>query len=413
MKKLRVLFYSRRFFPTISGMSVYALNLLRELCKHGIEVTLVAQYRGDAQGRAVYGGGPPIAVPGVTVIGAESIGEVVGGDFERDIETLVRIGAREHARRPFDLVHAQYGYPPGLAALETSRKLGIPNVVSIQGGDGHWVGSCCAHHRSAMRAVLDHAGAVLIGSPSFAAEVQEHNGTAPDRFTFIPGAVDTERFRPEAPFRPGELRDAARPELLFHGRVDARKGALDLIDAFARLLGMTALAPRLTVSGIGPDSEAVAARVRERDIERHVRLTGYVPYDDVPRVYQAADVFVSPTYAEGFSNTILEAMASGLPVLSTRAVGVVDCIRHEDNGLLVEPRDVEGLAAAMLRLVEDASLRARLATAAHEEVTRVYSWHEVGRRIIDVYRSLPAPYDDWSVVKPDPTCRFRSTPHLL
>jgi len=67
----------------------------------------------------------------------------------------------------------------------------------------------------------------------------------------------------------------------------------------------------------------------------------------------------------------------------------------------------------MLRLVEDAALRARLATTAHDEVTRIYAWHEVGRRIIDVYRSLPAPDDDWSVVQPDPACRYRSAPHLL
>ncbi len=76
-----------------------------------------------------------------------------------------------HAIRPFDLVHAQYGYPTGLAELEAGRRLGSPTVVSIQGGDGHWVGGCCATHRGAMRAVPLHADAVLIGSESFAGEV--------------------------------------------------------------------------------------------------------------------------------------------------------------------------------------------------------------------------------------------------
>ncbi len=80
-------------------------------------------------------------------------------------------------------------------------------------------------------------------------------------------------------------------------------------------------------------------------------MTGYVDYADVPEVYRRADIFVSPTYAEGFSNTILEAMASGLAVVSCRAVGVVDCIRDGENGLLTEPGDVPALTAALRRVL--------------------------------------------------------------
>ena len=408
---MRVLFLSRRFFPTISGMSAYALNLLRELVRHDLDVTLIAQYRGDARGITVYGGGPPAAVPGVKVLGAESLGEVAGGDFERDIEALVQLGLREHAIQPFDLVHAQYGYPTGLAALELSRRTGIPNVVSIQGGDGHWVGTCCDYHRRAMQAVLDHAGAILIGSRSFADEVRSHNGTELGRFTFVPGAVDTTRFRPREGRALGELEDAAAPHWLFHGRVDARKGALDLVEAFA----LVPAPARLTISGIGPDRDRAVARVRELGLEHRITLPGYVAYADVPNVYPRHDLFVSPTYAEGFSNTILQAMASGLPVLSTRAVGVVDCVRHDDNGWLVEPQDVPGLAAAMRLLGTDAKLRNRFATAAHAEVLGTYAWSEVGRQIVGVYEALRGsrPNDAWSLPQVDTHCRYRENPQLL
>lgn len=88
-------------------------------------------------------------------------------------------------------------------------------------------------------------------------------------------------------------------------------------------------------------------------LEGSVEQTGYVAYDAVPEVYRSCDIFVSPTYAEGFSNTILEAMALGLPVVSTRAVGVVDCIRDDENGLLAEPGDVPALAAALTRIIAD------------------------------------------------------------
>ena len=147
---MRICFVSRRYWPAVSGMSVYAENLLRELVALGHDVTLVSQYRDDEAGTRVYGGGPPPAdrVPaGVEVHALPSRGEtVVPADWEGDIEEIVRTVVRLQDERPFDVLHAQYGYPPGLAVLEASRQTGVPSVVSIQGGDGHWVGTCCSTH---------------------------------------------------------------------------------------------------------------------------------------------------------------------------------------------------------------------------------------------------------------------------
>jgi glycosyltransferase involved in cell wall biosynthesis len=423
---MRVCFVSRRYFPAVSGMSVYAANLLRELVALGHDVTMLSQYRADPAGTRVYGGGPPPPVPGVRVVGMESAGEaeVNAGrpaDFERDVRALVDRVVALHEERPFDLVHAQYGYPPGLAALEAGRRLGLPVVVSIQGGDGHWVGTCCGTHRRAMQAVLGHADALLIGSRSFAEEVRANQGTPVERFTVVPGAVDVGRFRPRDGWAPGALLDAAAPRLLYHGRVDRRKGALDLVDAFARVAG--ARPARLVVSGIGPDSDAVAERVAALGLAGRVTLRGPAAYDDVPAVYREGDVFVSPTYAEGFSNTILEAMASGLPVVSTRSVGVVDCLRDGDNGLLVAPGDVGALAAALGRVLDDAGLRARLAGRALDEVRASYAWPAIARQIAGEYARVRGepPRAGWSGEglfawppggAPEP-CRFRAAPHLL
>lgn len=406
---MRVCFISRRFFPAISGMSVYALNLLRELVAAGHDVTMVSQYRGDEFGKRVYGGGPPPPVPGVRVIGLEQVGEQGTGDFEFDIEVMRELVAAEHRRQPFDVLHAQYGYPCGWAALLASRDTGLPTVVSIQGGDGHWVGSCCETHRLAMVRVLDHANRVLIGCRSFAEEVTGRLGTAPSRFTIVPGAVETARFTPGRPPEPG-----APPVLLYHGRVDARKGVLDLLDA-ARQLRDEGERFRLLVSGIGPTFDETAETIRALDLGECVEMTGYVEYERVPEVYRRAEVFVSPTYAEGFSNTILEAMASGLAVVSCRSVGVVDCIRDGENGLLTEPGDRAGLADALRRLLRDAGLRRRLAAAALAECRAEYSWEAVGRQIMGVYASVrgEAPDLGWDESLPMTPCRFRAEPHLL
>ncbi|WP_272509143.1 glycosyltransferase family 4 protein [Salinibacter ruber] len=409
---MRICFISRRFFPTISGMSVYALNLLREMVDLGHDMTMLAQYRDDPEGKGVYGGGPPNDVEDVTVIGMESKGEAENGDFERDIDAIVDRVVAEHEAEPFDIIHAQYGYPPGLAALKASRKLGIPNVVSIQGGDGHWVGTKSKTLEAAMQAVLGHADRLLIGSRSFAKEVRENHGTPLDRFTIVPGAVDVDRFAPRDKEAVGALQDSTAPTLLYHGRVDERKGAVDMIDAVAKLPDSV----RLIMSGIGPDVGAVEERIRTLGVEDRVEMTGYAPYDTVPDIYRRGDVFVSPTYAEGFSNTILEAMASGVPIVSTETVGVVDCLRDEDNALLVSPGDPDGLAEALYRMVENDDLRTRLAEDALAECRSTYAWSVIARQIADIYRDIRGTEPDTSWSLPDgpvDRCIYHEKPHLL
>lgn len=402
---MRICFVSRRYFPAISGMSIYAQNLLEQLVAGGHDVTMISQYRGDAFGTRVYGGGPPPDMPDVKVIGLEQRGEQDGGDFERDVATIVDTIVAEHQREPFDILHAQYGYPTGWAALLASRLIGVPTIVSIQGGDGHWVGSCCETHRLAMMRVLDHAGALLIGGASFAEEVHDRLGTALNRFTIVPGAVDTRRFTPGDPAPSGPVR------ILYHGRVDRRKGVLDFLHALAITEGDW----QATISGIGPDLNAAQELAGELGLANRVRFSGYADYASVPEIYRQHQLFASPTYAEGFSNTILEAMASGLAVLSCRSVGVVDCITDGVNGLLTEAGDIPAQAEALSRLVADHALRHTLADEALRECRQTYSWEAVGRQIVGIYERLAGTSPDvtFSPDLPLTPCRFRAEPHLL
>ena len=431
---MRICFISRRYFPAVSGMSVYARNLTRALADRGHEVVMISQYREDPTGVEIYGGGPPPDEPWMEVHGLRSVGEELGAenppaDFEGDLRAMVERAELLHGIQPFDVVHAQYAYPTGLAALEVSRRLGIPNVVSIQGGDGHWVGLCCETHQRAMNAVLNHAMALAIGCDSFRDEVVENHGTDPARFTIVPGATNTDQFEPRKTSHPGlidtavKLGDLRKPaRLLYHGRVDSRKGSLDFIRCGARLIE-AGNDLRLVVSGIGPDFDATRELAEELGIGQYCFFPGEAPYDEAHLRYHQGDIFLSPTYAEGFSNTILEAMASGLPIVSTRTVGVVDCLRDGENALLVEPGDVEALTAATQRLLDDEDLRFELARVAFLEVRAKYSWPVVAEQIEGIYERLlnERVDDDWTriigvaetVATADPDCRFRTQPHLL
>lgn len=404
---MRICFVSRRYFPAISGMSIYAHNLLAELVAASHDVVMISQYRNDPFGKSVYGGGPPPAVVGVKVIGLEALGEQSGGQFGVDVDAMVAAIAKEHALAPFDVLHAQYGYPNGWAVLLAAKQLGVPTVVSIQGGDGHWIGSCCEAHRLAMVRVINHAGRVVIGGASFAQEVSERLQVPASQFIIIPGAVDTATFCPSR-----ELVLPGRSvSMLYHGRVDRRKGVLDFIEALAMLPGSW----HATISGIGPDSAAASALVEQRALTERVTFSGYVAYQDVPELYRQHDIFVSPTHAEGFSNTILEAMASGCAIVSCRSVGVLDCIRDGDNGLLVDVGDVASLRDALASLVSNKELRTELATRALVECRATYSWRTVGQQLVDLYRQIEGttPSCSFEDQLPNGSCRFHDEPHLL
>lgn len=406
---MRICFVSRRFFPAVSGMSVYAHNLLRELVKAGHDVTLISQFRGDEAGVRIYGGGPPPAIEGVKVIGLRSWGEENGGDFERDVDDMAATIIAEHEQDAFDIVHAQYAYPNGWAALLAAETIAVPVVVSIQGGDGHWIGSCCDTHRVAMERVITGADALVIGGLSFLTELTGRLDVPVGRFRIVPGGVDVARFTPATVKRTGPVR------ILYHGRVDRRKGVLDFVEAIARLrtLGIDFTS---TVSGIGPDQNAARARADFLKLEpRTVCFSGAVAYDDVASVYRGADIFVSPTYAEGFSNTILEAMASGVTIASCDTVGVNDCLRHGENALLSRPGDIEALTDHLRRLIEDDALRQQLADAALHECRRMYSWPRVSEMIVEIYDAVKSSTRRPTINRelPIADCRFRSQPHLL
>ncbi|WP_031427123.1 glycosyltransferase family 4 protein [Flavimarina sp. Hel_I_48] len=420
---MRICFLSRRYFPAVSGMSVYARNMTKALADRGHEIVMISQYREDEKGVGIYGGGPPpdetwMEVDGLRSFGEEQADENTPADFEMDMREMLATAEEYHAKKPFDVVHAQYCYPNGLVALELSRRWNVPNITSIQGGDGHWVGLCCKTHKKAMDAVLQHAMALIIGCESFAKEVSENHNIPLQRFTIIPGATNTKQFQPSQAL--GNIQNPAR--LLYHGRVDQRKGVLDFIEA-GKLLLDEKINIKLIISGIGPDLEAAKNRVKTLKIDAVTEFLGMVSYKNAHEVYHQGDIFVSPTYAEGFSNTILEAMASGLPIVSTDTVGVKDCVSHGINGMLTQPGAIPALAKVLKELISDEELRRKLAENAKKEVETKYSWPVVAEQLETVYKKISEEKidTDWlekynisdRLEDADLSCRFRKNPHLL
>jgi glycosyltransferase involved in cell wall biosynthesis len=220
-------------------------------------------------------------------------------------------------------------------------------------------------------------------------------GVPPGRISVVPSGVDVLRFSPvghAAPRRPGLTR------VLTAGRLVARKGYADLIDAVARVPGT-----ELVIAGGAPDGidgDPEAGRLREladrAGVADRVVLTGAVERAVMPDLYRSSDVVACTPWYEPFGLTPLEAMACGVPVIVYAVGGLQDSVVHGRTGLHVPPGDVAGLAGALQRVLVDPVLRRRLGDAGIHRTRTRYTWSATADQVTAVYAHAiaePAPVE--------------------
>ena len=177
--------------------------------------------------------------------------------------------------------------------------------------------------------------------------------------------------------------------ILFAGSWLVRKGIRDLVVAFTRLCE-THADIHLHILNSGREADAVLgafpAHIRER-----VVCVRAEPEEGTARAMENADMFVLPSLFEGTPLTMMEAMGSGLPIITTAVCGMKDVIVHEGNGLLVPPQDPSALEAAMRRLLSDRELRAKLGRQAHVEAKSKYQWKHCSALVMQAYERLLSP----------------------
>ena len=193
-------------------------------------------------------------------------------------------------------------------------------------------------------------------------------GVPARRCELLENGVDLDDYRRTRPVAEAKRRMGLRPDRLLvgaAGRLSAEKG-FDLLIRATHQLACDGLDADLVVVGEGDERPRLEGLIAELGMGDRVRLLGYRP--DLPAWYEAMDVFALSSLREGLPNVLLEAMALETPVVATRIAGVPRLVRHEENGLLVEPGAVEELAAALGRLLRDDGLRGRLARAGRRHV---------------------------------------------
>jgi glycosyltransferase involved in cell wall biosynthesis len=306
-----------------------------------------------------------------------------------------RAVARQLRGRRFDMVHAHWIVPNGLAAAAAVRGSapelggGPALAIGLHGSDVFLAERRGA--RQLARWALGRARLVTGSSPELVERVCAL-GYPAARSRVIPYGVDTARFSPDRGRRRiwrerlgiGE----SAPVLLGVGRMAAKKGFGVLAAALPRLL---AALPELHVVLAGggdllPELAAATAPWRER-----VHLPGAVLRDTLPDLYRAADLFVLPAVhdekgnVDGLPNVILEAMASGLPVVASGISGIPLAVEDGASGLLVPERDVEALAAALRRLLADGQEARRLGERGRRKAEAELTWDVIAARHREAY----------------------------
>jgi glycogen(starch) synthase len=252
----------------------------------------------------------------------------------------------------------------------------------------------------AVRACARRADCVIATDRALEATVARHLRLRPDQMRTVPNGIDLHTagslagpadgllVRQRFGLAPGEI------VLLSVGRLEQNKG----FDALAAALGRAAqpggpLAAtdwRWVIVGGGPFRRAIEGAIAAERIDKHVLFTGRISDADLHAWYEAATIFVHPTRYEGSSLVTLEAMAHRKPVIATRAGGLPDKVRPDENGWLVEPDDVAGLAAAIESAVADPVRLHAFGLASRAIVEREFAWSVIVDRQIEIYRELLA-----------------------
>ena len=275
------------------------------------------------------------------------------------VPQAVRHGRRLLARRKFDVMNTHFAVPTGPAGHLLARRAGLPNVLSLHGGDLYDPSKTLSPHRHAIlrttvRWVLKRADAIVGQSTNTIENMHRYYGPA---FTAeqIPLGIR----------RPPQGAAASRDEhgldsddvlLITVGRLVARKAVGQLIDLLADLPRRV----KLLILGDGPRQDALHERVRQNNLQDRVRFFGHVAEKKKFPVLRMCDLFVSTSQHEGFGLVFLEAMACGLPVVCYAHGGQTDYLEHDTTGGLLPLNDQAGFRRACEALVSDPARRRQI-----------------------------------------------------
>lgn len=340
------------FPPHLGGISSYTYLLSRELVNRGDKVyVLTYPHENISDIKNI----PVFTAPTLNIKGLRG--------FLFSISATLKL-LRIIRKYKIDLIHAHYVMPPGLIAVICSMLSGTKTAITIHGSD-IFVLARKPLLKSVIKFILKRSDYVFVVSDSLRENVLKLDIEGlEDKLSITYNAVDVERFKPDqtSTFKEEVHINPQKPVVLFVGNLVWQKGVEYLI----RAKEFMKVDAEIVIVGDGPLLEELKAIVEFEKMEG-ITFTG--ARTDIEKIMPAADVVVVPSVSESFGIVVLEAMASGKPVIATNVGGIPEVVNKE-TGVLVNPEDPVGLAEAIDKILEDKELKEKMGKTAREQVMK-------------------------------------------
>jgi glycosyltransferase involved in cell wall biosynthesis len=298
------------------------------------------------------------------------------------IEWLFKAGS--HYRKllrenSYDLAHAFFGFPTGWLCYRTAKKL--PYIISLRGSDvpGQHARLKLDYKILApvFKAIWKNAAALV--TPSEGLKNRALKFLSSVDIDVIPNGVDLERFKPaETPSESETLR------LLTVGRLSVTK-RVDILIETVRILHEAGCKVHFTIVGGGAMQQKLRQTVKESKLDNVIEITGRIDTEAMPRIYRDNDILISASLQEGMSNAMLEALGSGLPIITTPCEGVDELIA--DNGIVVGQANAEEIAKAIEKLAHDSQTRKQMSLTARKRA-EMFTWNRSAEQYLNLYQKI-------------------------
>ena len=378
---MRILFLNYESPPLGGGAGNATEYLLREYAKMpDLTVDLVTSSH-DSEERVIQ------VAPNVTVY-ALPIGKDAQALHYQSMRDLLTYSFKGYAfakglmqENRYDAIHAFFTVPCGVMAWRLGKRFKVPYIVSLRGADvpgySERFSLLYAFIRPLVRRVWRDAARVVSNSQGLKELALQTNPA--QEIGVIPNGVATDEFKPSEK----GMKDAVR--VICVSRLTPRKGIRYLVEAMRILKDEKGIADaKLTIVGEGDEEAELKSLAARLGIQDAVLFRGRVAHDRLPQEYNAADIFCLPSLNEGMSNTLLEALASGLPIVATVTGGTHELVQDGVNGFFVEMQSAEDIAEKLARLMTDPELRQRFGAESRKRAEAM-SWRVVAERYSEVY----------------------------
>lgn len=357
------------FPPTVGGIGYYVFNLGKKLVEKGHQITVITRGYWKKQHQSING----MEVFRVYHLPLYPFHLQFHGFF---VQKLLK-----SMERDLDIVHVHL---PGVHHFYTS----LPVILTVHtlSRVGMTCGPVSYSLKSAVnsnfvfpveRAMLNKVNLVTSVSYTVAEELQRLRNCKAE---VIGNGVDTKFFTPK------ELNNNSR-YVFFSGRLIVEKGLLDLVES-AKYVCEAHPSVSFVLAGSGPLEDSLRQLIQRKGLKKNFLLLGSRARNEILKYYQNSTVFVLPSYYESFPNTLLEAMACGIPVVTTTVCDMPKIVIDGENGYLVPPKDPIALSKAILELLDDETLRRNMRNACRKRVETFYTLDTLAEKALNRYNFL-------------------------